>query len=179
MCQQVLNYWFNEIEPEKWFKKDEHFDRELTERFADLLKQAAACELYTWRQTIRGRLAEIIVLDQFSRNIYRDTPQAFSQDTMALTLAQEAIALGALEQLHDINERKFLLMPFMHSESKAIHQLAEPLFAEHTNEQNLEYEIRHKEIIDRFGRYPHRNEVLQRVSTEEERHFLTQPNSSF
>ncbi|MAE20859.1 MAG: hypothetical protein CMK92_00345, partial [Pseudomonas sp.] len=132
-----------------------------------------------WRQTAEGRLAEIIVLDQFSRNIYRDTPRAFSQDPLALALAQEAVANGALAQLKNADYRTFLLMPYMHSESKAVHQTAEILFKDHAPDDNYQFELKHKAIIDRFGRYPHRNVILGRPSTAEEAEFLKSPGSSF
>ncbi|HHX82247.1 MAG TPA: DUF924 domain-containing protein, partial [Pseudomonadaceae bacterium] len=143
-----------------------------------LTRQAAAGELYSWRTTAEGRLAEIIVLDQFSRNIYRNTPQAFAQDPMALALAQEAVTAGALTAL-DQTRRNFLLLPYMHSESAQIHAVAETLYKEFAAPVNHEYELQHKLIIDRFGRYPHRNAILGRRSTAEETAFLTQPGSSF
>jgi uncharacterized protein (DUF924 family) len=179
MYKQLLDFWFNEANSKKWFVKSLDFDQELTDRFTDILKQAAAAELYTWRSSIHGRLAEIIVLDQLSRNIYRNTPAAFSQDAMALALAQEAVAAGILQELKLLDERRFILMPYMHSESRLIHQQAEQLFKQHTNEETYGFEIRHKVIIDRFARYPHRNEILGRTSTDEEIEFLKQPGSSF
>ena len=118
------------------------------------------------------------MLDQFSRNIYRDTAKAFAQDAMALVLAQEAVASGALLQLN-ADERNFLLMPYMHSESAVIHQQAEALFKHYAPENNYQFELKHKVIIDRFGRYPHRNAILGRVSTTEELEFLKQPGSDF
>lgn len=148
-------------------------------RFLDLLQRASAGELSSWRRTAAGRLAEIIVLDQFSRNIYRHTPQAFAQDPMALVLSQEAVAAGSLAKLTDPMERAFLLMPYMHSESRLIHAQAEPLFEAHTPANNLDFERRHRAIIDRFGRYPHRNDILGRISTEAEIEFLKQPGSRF
>jgi uncharacterized protein (DUF924 family) len=150
----------------------------LRDRFTGLLDQATAAELYTWRDSARGRLAEIIVLDQFSRNIYRDSPKAFAQDPMAVALTQEAVTSGALEALSE-SERTFLLMPMMHSESRLIHQRAEILFDKYCPKGNADYERKHKAIIDRFGRYPHRNEILGRESTQEEIDFLKQPGSSF
>lgn len=125
-----------------------------------------------------GRLAEIIVLDQLSRNLYRNSPLAFAQDALALALAQEAITLKLDAALPPI-QRSFLYMPFMHSESKLIHQYALKLFEDLGNPINLDFEQRHKVIIDRFGRYPHRNQVLGRNSSQEELDFLTQPNSHF
>ncbi|HCI74993.1 MULTISPECIES: DUF924 family protein [unclassified Psychrobacter] len=179
MYNDILNFCFDEVGSEKFFEKDIVFDQVLIERYSGILEQAAAVEFYTWRSSIKGRLAEIIILDQFSRNIYRDTPAAFAQDAMSLALAQEAVAAGALEALETMDERKFLLMPYMHSESKLIHQQAEKLFKQYTNADTVDAELKHKVIIDRFGRYPHRNDILGRVSSSEEIAFLTQPDSSF
>lgn len=175
----VLTFWFQDIQPRQWWVVDPDFDALLRDRFGDLLHRAAAGELFSWRATAAGRLAEIIVLDQFSRNIHRHTPQAFAQDGMALVLSQEAVAAGALAELAEPMERAFLLMPYMHSESPLIHTQAEPLFQEHTPADNLDFERRHRAIIDRFGRYPHRNAILGRPSTPEEIEFLKQPGSSF
>lgn len=176
---QVLDFWFKEAGSETWFVKNPDFDKVLTDRFSDTLKQAAAAEFYAWRSTAQGRLAEIIVLDQMSRNIHRDSPLAFAQDAMALTLAQEAVAAGVLDEFTQLDDRRFILMAYMHSESKLIHEQAEWLFKQYTNEEIYGFEIRHKVIVDRFGRYPHRNAILGRTSTAEEVEFLTQPNSSF
>lgn len=178
MHEHILSFWFSEIEPKNWWTADPAFDAIIRKRFQSTLEQAAHCELYTWRQTPQGRLAEIIVLDQFSRNIYRNTPQAFANDAQALTLAQEAVALGVLESLQS-EERAFLLLPYMHSESPRIHAVAEPLFKAWTPAGNYDFELRHKAIIDRFGRYPHRNLILGRDSSPEEIEFLRQPGSSF
>jgi len=178
MFEDVINFWFKEIEPKHWWSADPAFDAMLKVRYAGLLQQAAAGELYTWRATPQGRLAEVIVLDQFSRNIYRGTPLAFAQDPMALVLSQEAVAAGALAVLTE-DERNFLLMPYMHSESRAIHLQGEALFKQYAPASNYEFELRHKAIIDRFGRYPHRNAILGRASTDEEVEFLKQPGSGF
>lgn len=178
MQQQVLSFWFEQITPAQWWAKDAAFDQLIAQRFAGLLQQAAQGELYSWRSTAQGRLAEIIVLDQFSRNIYRDTPQSFAQDGMALALAQESVAAGALNQL-SADERSFLLLPYMHSESKAIHVVAEQLYKQYAPDNNYQFELKHKVIIDRFGRYPHRNAILKRSSTPEELAFLQQPGSGF
>jgi uncharacterized protein (DUF924 family) len=178
MSEEVLTFWFEETGPRNWWVVDPAFDQLLRDRFLPLLQQAAAGELYGWRSGARGRLAEIIVLDQFSRNIHRGTRHAFSQDPQALVLSQEAVAAGALHELGEA-ERTFLLMPYMHSESRAIHIQAEALFKEFTPTGNYEFELRHKGIVDRFGRYPHRNAILGRDSTDEELEFLRQPGSSF
>lgn len=178
MLDEVLRFWFEEIKPAMWWKADVAFDKEIHRRFGDLHQRASHCELFEWREQPNGRLAEIIVLDQFSRNIFRNTPQAFAHDTMALALAQEAIARGAEKSLTAV-ERSFLYMPFMHSESKRIHQIAEDLFRDNGIAENYDFELKHKAIIDRFGRYPHRNEILGRVSTQDEIEFLKQPGSRF
>lgn len=130
-------------------------------------KKAICCELFSWRATAAGRLAEILVLDQFSRNMLRDSALAFANDALALALSQEAIYLGLNKELEQI-QRIFLYMPFMHSESPAIHEVAMELFEKNGEQANLDFEIKHKNIIERFGRYPHRNGVLGRVSTVEE-----------
>lgn len=178
MHTEILTFWFQEIEARLWFASDKNFDNQIRERFLSVMQHAAAGELYAWRTTAEGRLAEIIVLDQFSRNVYRNTAQAFSQDAIALVLAQEAVAAGALNALNP-TQRSFLLLPYMHSESRQIHAVAEPLYREFAPAGNHDFELRHKAIIDRFGRYPHRNEILGRTSTPEELEFLAQPGSGF
>ncbi|MFQ5519338.1 MAG: DUF924 family protein [Mariprofundus sp.] len=174
----VLEFWFAELEPRQWWVKDESLDREIEQRFGGLHNDATASKLYPWREDGVGRLAEIIILDQFSRNIYRDRPQAFGWDGMALVLAQEAVRIGT-DQEFDAPEKAFFYMPYMHSESMAIHTQAVKLFDQPGVEFNLEFELKHKTIIDRFGRYPHRNAILGRESTPEELTFLSGPNSSF
>lgn len=176
--QEIITFWFETITPKSWWIKDEAFDLLLSKKFGDIHQQAAQGELFHWRKTALGRLAEIIILDQFSRNIYRELPNSFAYDTMALILAQEAINVGAHKELKG-KEIAFLYMPFMHSESLAIHQIAEQLFSEPGLEGNTDFEKRHKTIIEQFGRYPHRNKILNRDSTEEEIAFLKEPGSSF
>ncbi len=176
--EQVLSFWFEELTPKDWFAKSSALDKTIEKRFGDLHSQASACELYLWRDSARGRLAEIILLDQFSRNIFRDKARAYAQDPLALALAQEAVAQGADQNLAT-EEKSFLYMPFMHSESLKIHDKAIELFKADGLEKNLKFEYKHREIIERFGRYPHRNEVLGRKSTQEELEFLKQPGSGF
>jgi uncharacterized protein (DUF924 family) len=178
MHQSVLEFWFHEISPKRWWKVDPAFDRLVAARFFDLHKRATRSELFEWRAKPRGRLAEIIVLDQFSRNLHRGDGLAFATDTMALALAQEAVA-AKTDLVLSSEERVFLYMPYMHSESRLIHQVAERLFKEKAPKRNYDFERRHKAIIDRFGRYPHRNILLGRPSTAEELAFLAEPGSSF
>lgn len=176
--QEVHRFWFEECSADDWFGKDLAFDRLIQERFGAYCEAAARAECFDWRRSMRGRLAEIIVLDQFSRNIWRNSPRAFMQDPLALALAQEAVNMPEYEQLN-AHEKKFILMPFMHSESPLIHEEAVRHFEALGDEQTLQYEHLHKVIIDRFGRYPHRNKILGRPSTPEEIEFLNEPNSSF
>ncbi len=176
--ETILSFWFDETNPRQWWETSPAFDRLIADRFGDLHRAAAACELFAWRATARGRLAEVLILDQFSRNIYRDTAQAFACDPLALALAQMAVADRTDTEL-DLNQRAFLYMPFMHSESQAIHAAALVLFDVPGMESWLAFERRHGVIIDRFGRYPHRNAVLGRVATPQEVDFLTTPGSSF
>lgn len=177
-AETVLQFWFEEIDPKAHWRKDEQFDALIARRFQPLHRAAVACELADWRATPVGRLAEVIVLDQFSRNLFRDSPMAWAADPLALALAQEAIRVGADSALVP-EQRVFLYMPFMHSESQLIHEHAEGLFERLGMESNLRFERRHRAIIDQFGRYPHRNALLGRSSTPEELEFLAQPGSSF
>ena len=176
--QTVIDFWFVEVDPRQWWGRNPDFDRQIAERFGTVHERAVQCELYEWRVHRLGRLAEIIVLDQFSRNIYRDTARAFAADPLALALAQEAVAKDVAAALEP-KLRAFLYMPYMHSESRLIHEIAVRLFSDRGLESSLDSELKHKAIIDRFGRYPHRNSILGRVSSEEEREFLKERGSRF
>jgi uncharacterized protein (DUF924 family) len=157
----IIHFWFTELTPKQHYAKDTALDEAIRTRFGGTLEAAARCELFAWRATPEGRLAEVLVLDQFSRNVYRDAPRAFAQDALALA------------------QRSFVYMPYMHSESALVHAQAVTLFAQPGMEDTLRFELRHKDIIDRFGRYPHRNALLVRTSTAEELAFLNEPGSSF
>ena len=174
----ILHFWFNELTDQQHFIKDTALDDTIRTRFGDTLEAAARCELFSWRATAQGRLAEILVLDQFSRNVFRDTPRAFAQDALALALAQELVA-GGHDKALDIKQRAFAYMPYMHSESLPIHEQAVYLFNQPGLENNHDFELRHKAIIERFGRYPHRNDILGRPCSAAELAFLEEPGSSF
>ena len=174
----VLDFWFVELTAKQHFAKDAALDETIRARFGDTLEAAARCELFAWRTTPEGRLAEIIVLDQFSRNVYRDTPRTFAQDALALVLAQELVASGQDRGL-PVAQRVFAYMPYMHSESELVHAQAVVLFSQPGMEGNLNFELRHKAIIERFGRFPHRNAILGRTSSALELAFLSEPGSSF
>lgn len=174
----VLNFWFDPINKPSWFAKSDEFDEKIRNQFQTLIPKAVAGELWTWRSDHYGRLAEILVLDQFARNVYRNTPQAFMGDDVALILAQEAISLGGFADL-PTDFQKFTAMPFMHSESLVAHEWAVEIFKRIGDDNTLDFEYKHKVIIERFGRYPHRNAILGRDSTPDELAFLNEPNSSF
>ncbi len=174
----LLHFWFTELTPKQHFAKDPALDETIRTRFGSTLEAAARCELFTWRTTPEGRLAEVLVLDQFSRNVYRDTARAFAQDALALALAQELVTSGQDRSL-PLAQRSFAYMPYMHSESALGHAQAVALFSQPGMGDTLRFELRHQAIIDRFGRYPHRNAILGRGSTPQELAFLREPGSSF
>jgi len=176
--QSILHFWFEELTAKQHFVKDAALDETIRAQFGDTLEAAARCELFAWRATAEGRLAEIIVLDQFSRNVYRDTPCAFAQDALALVLAQDLVASGQDRSLPEA-QRVFAYMPYMHSESALVHAQAVQLFAQPGMVDTLRFELAHKAIIDRFGRYPHRNAILGRPSTAKELEFLAGSGSGF
>ncbi|MFT5832174.1 MAG: hypothetical protein ACI9SY_000557 [Candidatus Paceibacteria bacterium] len=174
----VLQFWFEELTPQDWFAGGVELDAKITERFADVHARVAAGEFAQYRTDAHSHLAEVIVLDQFSRQIYRNAAPAFVYDYLALALAQHAIAAGFDQQLEN-DARMFLYMPFMHSESSMIHTDAVKLFEALGNVETLKFEHIHKDIIDEFGRYPHRNETLGRESTTEEKDYLANNQEAF
>ncbi|MGA8165191.1 MAG: DUF924 family protein [Waddliaceae bacterium] len=198
MAQEILTYWFGTLtdpaddspkeKRDAWFAGGPRVDKEIKTRFEPLVQRAGAQELEGWSTTARGRLALIILLDQFPRNIYRGTPHAFAFDSLSLKLAKEGIELGQDRLLFPV-ERMFFYLPFMHAEDKELQEFSAALYEELLHEapkglkerfaRSVHYADRHREIIDRFGRFPHRNAILRRESTPEELDFLTQPGSSF
>ena len=177
-AQDILHFWFEELNVKMRFAKDEKLDQKIRDRYLQTFNDALNGVTSVWRNSPEGRLAEIIVLDQFPRNMFRDSAKAFSGDDLALKLAQEAVARGD-DQKVPLEQRAFFYMPYMHSEDPEVHKKAVELFSQKGLEYNYKYELMHKSIIDRFGRYPHRNEVLGRKSTPEEVEFLKGPGSSF
>lgn len=175
---EILKFWFQELDAKMRFAKDPELDRKIRERYLTIYEDVIAGKTTSWRQTPEGRLAEIIVLDQFSRNMFRDSPRAFAADSLALKLSKEAVMAKADQQL-PIEQRAFVYMPYMHSEDPKIHEEAIELFSQKGLEYNLKFEIAHKKIIDRFKRYPHRNQTLGRASTPEEIEFLKEEGSAF
>lgn len=176
--KDVLQFWFQELDPKMHFSKNSELDEKIRERFLKTYHEIIEGKTADWRNTPEGRLAEIIVLDQFSRNMFRDTAQAFAADDLALNLAMTAVHVGDDQKL-SLEQRSFLYMPYMHSEDRKVHEQAVILFSQKGLEFNLKFELLHKKIIDRFGRYPHRNQILKRTSTKEELSFLKEKGSSF
>lgn len=174
----VNRFWFNELSPRDWFRKSDTLDRRIARRFGVTLAAARDGETAHWRDKPVGRLAEILVLDQFSRNIHRDSARAFENDAAALALARDAMANGDDRRLSR-QRRAFLYMPFMHSEQLADHETALALYRTLGLQSHLKAERQHYAIIERFGRYPHRNAILGRSTTRAEKAFLAEPGSSF
>ena len=175
---QVINFWFKECKPTDWFKKDANFDLLIKNKFLTLVNLALNDKLTDWEKRKEGSLALIILLDQFTRNIFRGNAKSFSGDANALKIALKCIERKYLENF-DKNSRHFLLVPLMHSEDIEIQNKSLPLFKKYTNQKVYEFAIKHRNIISQFGRFPHRNKILKRKSTSKEIEFLQQPGSSF
>ncbi|MCF2972189.1 DUF924 domain-containing protein [Synechococcus sp. Nb3U1] len=187
--EEILKFWFGDptgseygqSRPE-WFKKDPEFDRTIEEQFLPVYEQAAAGQLESWQGSPSTCLALILVLDQFPRNMFRDTPRAFATDPLALQAARQAVTQGFDRQLLPV-QRWFVYLPFEHSEDLADQQRSMELFgqlqSDPASQSAIDYARRHLEIIKRFGRFPHRNTILGRPSTPAELEFLQQPGSSF
>jgi len=173
----VLRFWFEECAPEQWFEKDEAFDAAVRARFLELHARVARLAPEECLGDAETALAATIVLDQFPRNVFRDTPGAFATDANALAIALVAIARGLDVRVPEAR-RKFFYLPLMHAEDADAQARSVQLFAP-LNEDDLRWAKAHKAIIDRFGRFPHRNAILGRVSTPEEVEFLASPGSSF
>lgn len=194
--QDILDFWFGPSDPAHphgesraaWWRRDADFDEQIRRRFGDAWQAACRGDLDGWLDTNEGTLALVIVLDQFSRNLCRDDPRAWAQDARAVEIVLQALARGVDETLSHFG-RAFLYMPLMHSEDRAIQERSLACFAKlvaaapgplHEGAMGNERFARmHKDIVDRFGRYPHRNATLGRESTAEELEFLRGPNSSF
>lgn len=171
-AQSILSFWFDEMKPYQWFRRDPAFDRTIRRRFGALHDAARLGKLDVWRAHPRHALALIILLDQFSRNIYRDDPRAFAQDDQALDVACEAIR-RRFDRLYAPKERAFFYMPFMHSEDPAVQEQCVCLFKSSLPAtDNMPFAKSHRDIIKRFGRFPHRNRILGRTSTPAEIAYL-------
>ena len=189
LAAAILDFWFGRpgsperaTASEKWFRKDPAFDAAIRERFGDAVTIAVAGGFGEWCSAADGALARVLLLDQFTRNIFRDTPRAFAGDARALATAEDAIARG-YDRTVEPAGRWFFYMPFEHAEADAAQRRSLELFgalARDTGDASLlEWAQKHAEVVFRFGRFPHRNAVLGRASTPEELEFLAQPGSRF
>ncbi len=185
MRDEILRFWFGptpHVERDVWFRKDPAFDATIRDRFGAAIDTALAGGFLDWNATAQGALARVLLLDQFTRNVFRDSPRAFAGDADALAAAQATIDAG-LDRSLDAYERWFLYMPFVHCEDRAVQQRAVELFAALAAETGLDGPLqwaqRHAALVRRFGRFPHRNAILGRTSTAEEAEFLRQPGSRF
>ena len=176
---EVLAFWFGETRPRQWFAKDAAFDGLVRDRFFGLTRQALVGEIDAWGAEAAGSLALVLLLDQFPRQIWRDTAMAFAGDPQALALSLRAVEKGWLEEEPEPARRQFWLMPLMHSEDLAVQEAALPLFERFADPRTADFARRHRDAIARFGRFPHRNAVLGRVSSAEELAFLQTPGSRF
>lgn len=176
----VLDYWYRELTPRQWFRGGRSLDADIRNRFADVLRRARGGECDGWKGTIRGRLALVIVLDQFPRHIHRGTAEAFASDGAAQQLAREAIALGADMDLNTA-ERHFLYMPLMHAEHPELQELSMQAFSGLLRdvEEVLAFARAHQQQVTRFGRFPHRNAALGRESTAAEQALVASGEGSF
>jgi uncharacterized protein (DUF924 family) len=176
---EVLAFWFGETRPRQWFAKDASFDELVRHRFLGLTRQALAGEFDAWSMESTGGLALVMLLDQFPRQIWRDTAMAFAGDPQALAESLQAVERGWLEAEPEQARRQFWLMPLMHSEDLTVQEAALPLFARFCDPRTADFARRHRDVIARFGRFPHRNAALGRVSSAEELAFLQTPGSRF
>jgi uncharacterized protein (DUF924 family) len=177
--QEILDFWFNDIERADWYRKSEVFDAQMRMRFSTQVEQALAGALNGWAVSPDGRLALILLLDQMTRNLFRDTPRAFVGDGAALALSQAALQDGQLDKEPNVFRRIFTLMPLMHSEDLAVQKQSVTLFQKYADEKSSDYAQRHLDVIEKYGRFPHRNAILGRASTKAEKQYLAQPNAGF
>lgn len=176
--RDVIEFWFAPASRERWFESTPDFDRQIEARFGDLCRQGAAGALGHWQDSAAGCLALCLLLDQFPRNRFRGSREAFATDAQALAVAEQALARGLDQQLPP-EMRMFLYLPFEHSEDLAHQRRAVALIGALGDAKALDYAVRHLRVIERFGRFPHRNQVLGRETTAAEAAFLEAPGSSF
>ena len=174
----VLHFWFEELTPAQHFKKDAALDATIRERFGAMRDAIVAQEAAGWRGAPDRLLAAILLVDQFSRNLYRDSPDAFAADPLGLELALSGIAAGYASQ-YEPQRRAFLYMPLMHAEDRGVQRFALRCFAEPGLEASLDFARAHADVIERFGRFPSRNAALGRTSTAEEAAYLSQPGAGW
>jgi len=178
--QEILSFWFEETQPKQWFQVSAEFDQLIIDRFSGGYALAADGGYTEWKNSADGALAYCILLDQMPRNMFRGTPKAFQTDAKALIVSKYAISKG-LDQVLSPTKRRFVYLPFEHSENINDQRRSVELFEKTKDEHPLgyEYAVRHFDVIDKYGRFPHRNKILGRVNTPEEEEYLAQPNAGF
>ena len=176
----ILNFWFNETKPEQWFQVNEAFDKLIIDRFTDAYAMAVRGEFDDWQEDADGLLALCILLDQMPRNMFRGTPKAFATDAKSLLIVKNAVSQG-LDQKIDIQKRRFVYLPYEHSENLEDQKLSVELFAQLKQHDPLgyDYAVRQFDVIEKYGRFPHRNKILERDNTPEEEEYLAQPGAGF
>jgi len=174
----ILNFWFLKCTPKMWFKKNYEFDELIKIKFSDIIERALKIDIDDIIISADTYLAYILVLDQFTRNIFRDNSKAFEGDQKALVLSKKAVDNNFIKG-SNYYYNSFFLMPLMHSENILDHKLGMPFFKKFTNEDTFKSALRHEQIIEKYGRFPHRNNVLGRSSTKSELEFLKLPGSRF
>lgn len=176
--KDILDFWFDSENIPLHFAEDEELDKKIRERFIHTWERASEGLLVHWRETLKGRLAEIIILDQFSRNLWRNDIRTYTQDKMAIALAQEALKHPDYDKLESY-EKRFILLPFMHSESLELHDWADKYYKELGDEELIYFENLHRDVLNKFGRYPYQNKDLGRESTPQELQALEDNKDGF
>jgi uncharacterized protein (DUF924 family) len=178
--KDILNFWFVETQPQQWFQVNEGFDQAVLERFNEPYEMAERGQFDEWQNNADGALALCILLDQMPRNMFRGTSKAFETDKRALIIAKYAISKG-LDQILPLQKRRFVYLPFEHSENLNDQRRSVELFEKMKDDDPLgyDYAVRHFDVIEKYGRFPHRNKILDRGNTPEEEDYLSQPNAGF
>jgi uncharacterized protein (DUF924 family) len=178
--KEILDFWFVETAPAQWFQKSDAFDQQIIERFESVYDKAVQGEFDAWQESAEGVLALCILLDQMPRNMFRDTPKAFATDAKILKIAKQAVVNG-LDQELPVQQRRFIYLPFEHSENIDDQRRCVELFDVIKSDDALgyEYALKHLEVIKKYGRFPHRNKILGRTNTPEEDAYLAQPGAGF
>lgn len=178
--KNVLDFWFVETKPQQWFQADVEFDKAIIERFSNIYAMAVRGDLDEWKENADGALALCILLDQMPRNMFRGTAKAFETDKRVLIIAKYAIS-KSLDQELSVQKRSFLYLPFEHSEDLKVQNQSVELFEKIKDDAPLAYDyaVRHFDVIEKYGRFPHRNKILERMNTPEEDEYLAQPNAGF
>lgn len=178
--KEILDFWFVQTQPQQWFQVNETFDALITEKFEDAYNEAVSGQYDEWQNSADGALALIVLLDHMPRNMYRGTPKAFASDKKALIVSKFAVSKG-LDQVHSAQKRRFIYLPFEHSENLNDQRRAVELFEKIKGDAPMgyEYALRHMDVIDKYGRFPHRNEILGRDNTPEEDEYLSHEGAGF